>query len=227
MLPHLFYLCVVSLLSLGQGDRVTLRYSHNDVQKNIVCFQGQGAGHSQEKTASQKGLINTTIYPLLEQVRWGRKKDEVCSNWQWILLMGHSKSEAGWGLDWNTTNSTLKDIIPLYSRLSIIYVISDEIIWTANKIIRNCSDLCWTIKHIQNFFLQMLHTCLFWWWGLPLFLGLQLDITGDMKHNLYGSKVCLMIFWGKKILFSFWWMSAISPTSATIKNTVSVTCLPL
>lgn len=31
-------------------DGVALRWSRNDVQKNIICFQGQGAGHSQEKS---------------------------------------------------------------------------------------------------------------------------------------------------------------------------------
>lgn len=111
--------------------------------------------------------------------------------------MGHSRNEACRRLDWNTTNSALKDIIPLYGRLTIICMISDEIIWTASKIIRNCTDL-WVRKPIQNLFLKMLHACLIWWWILLLFLGLQLDITGDMKHNLSGSKICFMLFFLEK-----------------------------
>lgn len=48
------YLFIVNLFSLGTG--LTLRCSRNDVQKNVSHFQGQGAGHSWGKAASQQGL---------------------------------------------------------------------------------------------------------------------------------------------------------------------------
>lgn len=118
-------------------------------------------------------------------------------------------------------------LIPLYGGLTIIYMISDESIWTANKIFWNCTDLCsdnhltlWVIKPIEALFLQTLHTCLIWWWVLLVFLGLQLDITGDMKHNLLMEAKCLILFFLETNNYNFHFGGSLAGNESYLSNCI-------